>query len=302
MHISFSTKPSIHFRFMIAILSNMTLAIVQVIYANQAHSVSLLSDALHNLGDVLGLLIAWGAQAFAASKNYSLRYTYGYKNSTLLAAFMNALLLLLSVLIILREIFFKLAQPDAMNEIQVLFIASLGVLINGLTALLFMQEKDKDINIKAAFLHLMLDALTSFGVVVSALIVYCGGYQWIDSIMALMIGGIILFSGWKLLRRSLDLLLGAVPDHIALDEVSQYLITLPGVSSMSQLHIWAIGTEEAALTAHLMMQNRSHTTMDHLAIQKNLAQRFNIQNVTLQINTPSEESYAPQYLANNSAE
>jgi cobalt-zinc-cadmium efflux system protein len=281
LHSSFPKKNSIHLRFSIAVLLNFVVAIAQVIYAYHAHSVSLLSDGLHNIGDVVGLFIAWLAQIVANSTRHASRYTYGYQQSTLLAAFINALLLLLSVGIIVYETIFKLTHVDTMNEVQVLFIAALGVLVNGLTALLFIKEKDNDINIKAAFLHLMLDALTSLGVVISSLVIYYGGYQWIDSIMALLIGAVIWVSGWKLLRRSLDLLLGAVPPNINLDAVKQYLMSLPNVVDIEHLHIWALGTEKVALTAHLVMQD-SDKSIDYAAIQSEITQQFQISHVTLQ--------------------
>jgi cobalt-zinc-cadmium efflux system protein len=281
---------------MIAVLSNALLAIIQVIYANQAHSVSLLSDALHNLGDVLGLFIAWGAQTLAKSTSYPPRYTYGYKQSTILAAFINALLLLGSVGIILRETLLKITHTDPMNGMQVVYIASFGILINGLTALLFMEEKETNINIKAAFLHLILDALTSLAVVISAIIVYYGGYQWLDSMMALVIAGIISISGWKLLRRSLDLILGAVPTHINLAEVNQYLMKLPGVYGITHLHIWAIGTEESALTAHLIRNDTVNLPLDYHLIQKELANQYKIHQVTLQTAPPSIEISTIHYL------
>lgn len=281
LHLPARKNYNTHIRFGIAVFLNAVLAVAQLIYANQAHSVSLLSDALHNLGDVLGLFIAWSAQALANSIRHPARYTYGYQKSTLLAAFINALLLLLSVGIIVRETIFKLTHTDSMDELTVLFIAALGVLINGFTALLFIKEKENNLNIKAAFLHLTLDALTSLGVVISALVIHYGGYQWIDSIMALIIGAVILISSLKLLRRALDLLLGAVPHDIDLDEVNAYLMKIPGVITTKNVHIWALGTEKAVLTAHLVVKD-STNFINYPAITSEMAERFRITDVTLQ--------------------
>jgi cobalt-zinc-cadmium efflux system protein len=284
---TFIKKNSTHIRFGVAIFSNAAFTIAQVIYAHQAHSVSLLSDALHNLGDVLGLFIAWGAQVLAYSIRYPSRYTYGYRQSPILAAFINALLLLFSVSIIVRETIIKLSHSEAMNEMQVLFIATLGIIINGLTALLFLKDKDRDINMKAAFLHLMLDALTSFGVVISALVVYYGGYQWVDPLMALLIAAVICISGWQLLRNSLGLLLSAVPPHINLVAVNQYLEQLPGVVLVKKLHVWALGIECAALTAHLTL-NDSAQTLDYTTINRELAEQYKITEITLQVMSASQ--------------
>lgn len=278
----YSLNKSIHLRFMLAVMLNMVLALTQVFYAHEAHSVSLLSDALHNLGDVLGLFIAWGAQTLASYPPKG-RYTYGYKRLTILATFSNALLLMLSVGIISYEAISKLINPHAMDEISVLFIALLGVLINSGTALLFMKEKESDINIRAAFLHLILDALTSLGVVISALLVYYTAYQWIDVVIAFMIASVILVGSWQLLSRSMQLILAAVPLPIDLNAVHQYLMQIPSVENVSDLHIWAISTKENALTAHLSVKDHVFTQNDYDAIQKVLNNQFNIHTMTLQV-------------------
>jgi cobalt-zinc-cadmium efflux system protein len=267
---------------MAAVSLNMVLALTQIIYAGHAHSVSLLSDALHNLGDVMGLILSWGAQivSFYPARG---RYTYGYKKLTILAAFMNAVLLMSSVGIITYEAITKIFYPHPMDEMRVLLIASLGILINGGTALLFMKEKENDINIKAAFLHLVLDALTSFGVVISAVLVYYTHYQWIDAVIAFLIAGVILFGSWKLISRAFALLVGAVPPHIDHEEVYHYLMGVPGIEAVYDLHIWAISTRETALTAHILVPNKTLTDADYESIRNALLQKFNIQNMTLQI-------------------
>lgn len=281
-HIPLPNKNNMHIRFMTAVCLNMVLALTQIIYANHAHSVSLLSDALHNLGDVLGLFLSWGAQIIALYPARG-RYTYGYKKLTILAAFSNALLLMSSVGIITHESITKLLHPHAMDEMSVLLIASLGIVINGGTALLFMKEKESDINIRAAFLHLVLDAVTSFGVVMSAILVYWTQYQWIDTAIAFVIAGIILFGSAKLLSRSFNLLIGAVPPHINQHEVHEHLMSVPGIEAVYDLHIWAISTRETALTAHILVPEKHLTDNDYESIRNALLQKFNIQNMTLQV-------------------
>lgn len=280
-HFSSTSSNSIHSKFLLAVLLNVTLAVTQVIYANQAHSVSLLSDALHNLGDVVGLVIAWGAQALATYRA-SARYTYGYKKLTILASLSNALILMGSVAIILYEAFGNLTHVHQMNEIPVLIVALVGVVINAGTAWLFVKEKESDMNIKAAFLHLVIDALTSLVVILSAVIIYFTGYQWIDSVLALVIALVIFTTSWTLLRRALVLLLDAVPPHVNQNEVTKYLMGIPGVQSIENLHIWAVSTQESALTAHLLMHHGASQEMDYALIQKELVEKFSIQLVTLQ--------------------
>lgn len=277
-----STAHGIHTRFAWSIALNTILTIVQIFYAYQAHAVSLLSDALHNLGDVLGLLMAWGAQVLLNWRS-SERYSYGYKKSTILAALGNALLLLLSVGVIVYEAGIKLIYTQEMDEIPVMLIALVGILVNGGTALLFRKEKANDINIKAAFLHLSLDALTSFGVVLAAVLIYYTGYQWIDAIIALGVAGIMLLSSWNLLRRAIDMSLSAVPQGINLKAVRTYLMQIPGVTALHDLHIWGLSTQETALTAHLIMPHSFLVDTDYQRINQALNQEFGIQHVTLQV-------------------
>ena len=285
-----------HFRFILAITLNTLLTISQIFYAYRAHAVSLLSDGLHNLTDVLGLILAWGAQILL-SRQSSARYSYGYKKSTILAALTNALLLLLSVGIIIYEASFKLLHPQTMDEVPVLILASVGMIINGGTALLFTRNKELDINIKAIFLHLILDALNSLGVVVAALLVYYTEYQWIDTIIALAIASVMLLSSWGLLRRSIDLVLGAVPRHVDLSAVQTYLMQLPGVTNLHDLHVWGLSTQETALTAHLVMPRGLLIDSDHQRISQELAQQFGIQHVTLQVEQGQSAIFCTQTLS-----
>ncbi len=280
---SFSKKNSLYVRFVIAILLNTSLAVTQVLYATQAHSVSLLSDALHNLGDVVGLLIAWGAQIFATYEVIDTRYTYGYKKLTILGAFMNALLLMSSVGIIVYEAIEKIRHPHPMDEKAVLLIASLGILINAGTALLFIKDKDNDINIRGAFLHLVLDAVTSLGVVAGALFVYYTHYQIADTLIACIIAIVIFLGSWKLLSHALALLLCAVPSHIDRASVEQYLRNIQNIHTVERVHIWSISTKETILTAHLITAKPLKTPINLRIIEQDLLNKFDIQDVTLQI-------------------
>jgi len=266
---------------MVAVGLNTLLVIAQITYAYRAHSVSLLSDALHNLGDVLGLVIAWISQILL-SRHTSERYSYGYKKSTILAALVNALLPLLTVGVLLYEAVMKLLYPESMHEMQVVLLASIGIVINGGTALLFLKGKEKDINLKASFQHLAWDALISLGVVAGALFVYFTGYQWVDAMIAFIVSGIIVVGSWKLLRQAVDLSLGAVPHGINHNAVRDYLLQISGVTEIHDLHIWGVSTRETALTAHLVMPQGFLVDADYQRINQALAQRFNIQHVTLQ--------------------
>jgi cobalt-zinc-cadmium efflux system protein len=269
-------------RFAVSILLNIVLTVLQLTYAYQAHAVSLLSDALHNLGDVLGLLLAWSAQILL-TRQTSERYSYGYKKSTILATLGNALLLFFSVGFIIYEAIEKLLHPHPMDEIPVIFIAFLGIIINSSMALLFAREKKTDVNIKAVFLHLMLDALTSLGVVLAAALIYYTGQQWIDSCVAFIIASIILISSWRLLRHALDLSLAAVPHDINLATVRTYLLQIPGVTAIKNLHIWSLSTQETALTAQLVMPQSFLINSDYQRIQEDLLKYYNIHTSTLQV-------------------
>lgn len=273
---------ALNLSFALAVLLNLSFVFVEVGYGLISHSVSLLSDAVHNFGDVLGLLMSWGANILV-KRRATQRYSYGYKKLTILAALANALLLVLTSALIVYESINKLNNPVKIDEVIVMIVAFIGVLINGGTALLFMKQQASDLNIKSAFLHLAYDALIALGVVLAGAAVYFTGWQQIDPIVALVIVAIITAGSWNLLRRSVELILGAVPYGVNQEEVYNYLRKLPGVQEVHDLHIWGLSTQETALTAHLIMPNGALSDKEYLKINRVLAKEFHIQHVTLQV-------------------
>lgn len=275
--------------FAIAILLNFAFTVIEASYAIFAHSMGLLADAGHNLSDVCGLLMAWGATVLL-TRRASEKYSYGYKKTTILSALANALLLVFSSAIIIYESINKLIHPVVINENIVIIVALIGILVNGSTALLFMRGAEKDLNIKAAFLHLAYDALISVAVVIAAVIIHFTGWVRLDPIVGIGIVIIILSGTFSLLRRSVDLLLGAVPHGINHKAVRHYLSNLEGVTAVHDLHIWGLSTQENALTAHLIMPNHTLSDEDYQKINHVLEHDFNINHVTLQIEKGSAEN------------
>lgn len=274
--------------FALAVLLNSGFVLAEVSYAFIAHSMSLLSDAVHNFGDVLGLLMSWGA-SFLAKKRSTQRYSYGYKKLTILAALANALLLVFTSALIVYESIDKLRNPVPINEMIVMVVAFIGMIINGSTALLFMRQQQSDLNIKSAFLHLAYDALIALGVVLAGAVVYFTAWQWVDPVVGLVIVGIIALGSWNLLRRSVELILGAVPYGVDQKAVVTYLEKLPGVTAVHDLHIWGLSTQETALTAHLVMPGDGLSDQTQQQINQVLAEKFQIQHVTLQVEQGQEK-------------
>ncbi len=277
-----NTLVTLNIRFAIAIFLNSSFLLAEVIYGSIAHSVSLLSDAVHNFGDVLGLLMSWGGSVLV-KRRASKRYSYGYKKLTILAALANALLLVLTSALIVYESIYRLNNPSKINEVIVMIVAFIGMLINGGTALLFMRQGTTDLNIKGAFLHLVYDTLIALGVVLAGATIYFTGWLWIDPIVGLLIVSIIIWGSWNLLQRSVELILGAVPYGVNQKAVYTYLKELPGVQEVHDLHIWGLSTQETALTAHLIMPESRLLDEEYLKINQFLAKEFQIQHITLQV-------------------
>ena len=278
---------SFNLAFGLAVGLNLGFTLVEAIYAIMANSMSLLADAGHNLGDVLGLLFAWAA-SYLLTKPATLRYSYGYKRTSILAAILNALLLVVTCTIIGYESIHKLISPSIVNEKIVMLVAFIGIFINGGTALLFMRGQD-DLNIKGAFLHLASDALVSFGVVIAGFIILKTQAFWVDPIVGLLIVVIILYSTWGLLRHSVDLILDAVPHGINRKGVETYLKNIPGVSQIHDLHIWGLSTNESALTAHLIVPTGNFSDELYAKISHDLHHDFKIAHVTIQVESGTGE-------------
>jgi len=275
--------------FAIGVALNLGFVAVEAIFGILANSTALLADAGHNLGDVIGLLIAWGA-ASLAKRPPSERFTYGLRASSILAALGNALLLIFACGAIAGEAVWRFTDPQPVASMTVMIVAGIGILINGFTAWLFMSGREGDLNIRGAYLHMVADAGVSFGVVLAGAVIMLTGWLWLDPVTSLAIVAIILWSTWGLLRDSITLALAAVPRSIELAKVKACLEELPGVARAHHVHVWGMSTSEVALTAHLVMPG-GHPGDDFLtAAAHELRDRFGIAHPTLQIETGDRAS------------
>lgn len=265
---------------------NTAFVVVELAFGYAANSLALISDALHNLSDVMALLLAWGA-AWLARKQPTETHTYGYRRASILAALFNAGLLLVAVGGIAVEAMDRLRAPVPVGGSTVLLVAVLGILVNGGTALLFMRGRHGDLNIRGAYLHMVSDAAVSFGVVVAAVVIMMTGWLWVDPAVSLAVAAVVLFSGWGLARDSVNLALDGVPRGIELAQVQRYLAGLDGVMEVHDLHIWAMSTNETALTAHLVRPGGHDDAFLHLICEE-LSRRFGIHHATLQIEVSAE--------------
>jgi cobalt-zinc-cadmium efflux system protein len=277
---SHTTDFSRAFGFGIAL--NVIYIIVEVLYGLASNSMALIADAGHNLSDVLGLVLAWGASYLAKSAVTSSR-TYGMRKSTVLAAFLNALILLIAVGAISVEAVRKIIHPEPIGGSVMMIVAGIGVLINGATALMFMKGRERDINIKGAFLHMAADAGISLGVVAAGLLINLTGFYLIDPVISIIVVLVITYGTWGLLRDSFNLSMDAVPKEIDLNKVKSCLNSLDGVKEVHDLHIWAMSTTETALTVHLVMP-REHQDDQFLSNTCTLLHdKFGIEHSTIQI-------------------
>ncbi|WP_076857935.1 cation diffusion facilitator family transporter [Bradyrhizobium mercantei] len=265
---------------------NTAFVIAELIFGYSANSLALVSDAVHNLSDVIALLLAWGG-AWLAGRRPTDTHTYGYRRASILAALFNAGLLLIAVGGIAVEAINRFREPAEVASWTVVWVAALGILINGGTALLFMRGRDSDLNVRGAYLHMAADAGVSLGVVIAALLIMATGWQWLDPAISLVIAVVVLLSGWELARDSVNLALDAVPRGIDLKQVRDYLAALEGVTEVHDLHIWAMSTSETALTAHLVRPGGHDDVFLHRVCAE-LSERFSIHHATLQVEISSE--------------
>ncbi|KWV46894.1 cobalt transporter [Bradyrhizobium macuxiense] len=265
---------------------NTAFVVAELIFGYSANSLALVSDAVHNFSDVIALLLAW-AGAWLAGKRPTDTHTYGYRRASILAALINAGLLLIAVGGIAVEAINRLREPAEVASWTVVWVAALGILINGGTALLFMRGRDTDLNVRGAYLHMAADAGVSLGVVVAALLIMATGWQWLDPAISLIIAVVVLVSGWELARDSVNLALDAVPKGIDFKVVRDYLLTVEGVTEVHDLHIWAMSTSETALTAHLVCPGGHDDAFLHHVCAE-LSHRFSIHHATLQVEISSE--------------
>ena len=268
--------------FAIGIALNIAFVAIESFYGWKVISLALLADAGHNFSDVIGLVLAWGG-ALAIKLRPNARHTYGWKRATILAAFANALLLLVAMGGLVWEAFGRLATPQPMHGVTIMAVAGVGILINGVTALLFMRGSKSDLNIRGAFLHMAADALVSLGVVVAGALALWYGWNWLDPIVSLLIALVIVVSTWNLFYESLHLLFDGVPQQVHLPSVQTYLESLAGVVNVHDLHIWAMGTSQIAMTVHLVMPDGSLSDDFLEVVTEELHERFEIVHPTIQI-------------------
>jgi cobalt-zinc-cadmium efflux system protein len=268
--------------FALAIGLNAAFVAIEFIYGFIANSTALMADAGHNLSDVLGLMLAWGAALLTKSAP-TRRFTYGLRGSSILAALLNALLLMVACGAIAWEAIHRFAHPEAVAGTTVSIVAAVGVLVNGFSAWLFMAGSKDDINVRGAYLHMAADAALSLGVVVAGLVVMYTGWAWIDPAVSVVIVVIIVAGTWSLLRESLQMALAGVPAGVDAGKITAFLKSQPGVSEVHDVHIWAMSTTETALTAHLVMPGGypGDATID--GIVAHLREDCSIHHCTLQV-------------------
>jgi cobalt-zinc-cadmium efflux system protein len=272
--------------FAFGIALNLGFVAVEAFYGWRSQSLALLADAGHNLSDVGGLVLAWAALAASKLRSDD-RHTYGWRRGSILASFANAVILLVAMGSLAWEAASRLRNPTLVDAHTVMWVAGVGVVINSITAWLFIHGSKHDLNIRGAFLHMAADALISAGVVLAGALYLWRGWSWIDPAVSLVIAGVIVAGTWSLFRQSLHLMFDGVPEHIDLPEVRAHLRALPGVIGIHDLHVWAMATSETALTAHLVVAGDHHTAAHidallHLAGDE-LHEHFNIGHATLQI-------------------
>lgn len=270
--------------FAIGIALNAGFVLIEAFYGWRIGSLALLADAGHNLSDVAGLVLAW-AGALAGRVAPNARHTYGWRRASILAAFGNAVLLLVAIGALLWEAVERLlggVTMPAEHGVTIMVVAGIGIVVNTATALLFLRGQQDDLNIRGAFWHMAADALVSAGVVVAGLLSWWRGWIWLDPVVSVVIAVVILVGTWGLLRQSVHLLFDGVPPHIDPQAVHAYLRSLPGVERVHDLHIWATGTSHVVLTAHLVMPDGPPDDAFLQSATAGLHERFDITHVTLQ--------------------
>jgi cobalt-zinc-cadmium efflux system protein len=268
--------------FAVGIGLNTAFVAVEAFFGWRIDSLALLADAGHNLSDVLGLVLAWGG-ALAGRLRPDARHTYGWKRASILAAFINAMLLLVAMGSLAWEAVHRLQSPQPIEGVTIMVVAGIGIVVNTATALLFMRGHEDDLNIRGAFLHMVADALVSAGVVVAGGLALRFGWTWLDPVVSLLIAAVIVVGTWSLFKQSLHLLFDGVPEGVDLQEVQALLESLPGVERVHDLHVWAMGTAEIAMTAHLVMPSGQADDAFLRDATQRLHDGFGIEHVTLQV-------------------
>ena len=267
--------------FLIGIVLNILFVIAEVVYGIAGDSLALIADAGHNLSDVLALVAAWGA-IWLSKKQPTAKFTYGLKKSSVLAALFNAVILLVATGGIIWEALRRISHPVTVNSGYVIIVAGIGVVINGITAFLFLSGRKGNLNIRGAFLHMAADALMSVGVVVSGIIILFTGFNLIDPIVSLIISAVILSSTWSLLKDSVSMAMDSVPEHINIKTVIDYMKSFKEIEEVHDIHIWNMSTSEVALTAHVVKKDFKNNDELLEQLVKSLKEKFGISHVTIQ--------------------
>jgi len=285
--------------FAIGVTLNAAFVVLEAVFGFFAHSLSLIADAGHNLGDVLGLILAWVASVMV-KKAASAKRTYGYRRSSILAALANAILLLITVGGILVEAVQRFVHPQPVPGTTLIWVSAAGILVNTATALLFMRGSH-DLNIRGAFLHMAADAVVSLGVLLAGIVILFTGWHWLDPLMSVIIALVIVYGTWSLLVDALNLAMDAVPRSVNPEEVQQFLASREGVSGVHHLHIWGLSTTEVALTGHLVMRDEKINDALLHELNHELEDRFGITHATIQYET-STAACCPMHGCGESAE
>jgi cobalt-zinc-cadmium efflux system protein len=273
--------------FKTGITINIIFIVIEALFGFLSNSLALLADAGHNLSDVLALAFSWIAVILSQRKP-TLKFTYGFRRSTILIALLNTIFLLIAVTYIIYETISRLNRPAEINANSVMIVAAIGIGVNGFTAWLFMKGKKQDLNIRSAYIHFVADALVSLGVVVAGIIIAFTGTQWIDSLVSFAIIVVILYSTYHLLIDSVNLALDAVPENVNIGAIREFLEKRPEVAGVHDLHIWALGTTDTALTVHLTTCEQTDVSFI-TSIQQQLHERFGIEHATIQVEFGSKE-------------
>ena len=279
--------------FKIGITINIIFVTIEALFGYLSNSMALIADAGHNLSNVLSLAFSWMAIILSQRKP-TMKFTYGFRRSTILIALLNTILLLAAVVFIVYETIERLSKTAEINANSVMIVASIGIVVNAFTAWLFLKGKKHDLNVRSTFVHFVADALVSMGVVVAGVIMAFTGIQWIDSLVSLTIVAVILYSSYHLLIDSLNLALDAVPENINIEEVCEFLKKLPEVSGVHDLHIWALSTTDAALTVHLSTCEQTDVSFI-TSIQNQLHEKFRIEHATIQVELGTSEDCGIKY-------
>lgn len=277
--------------FVVGIALNSGFVIIETVYGFLANSMALLADAGHNFSDVLGLVMAWIATVLAR-RLPSQTHTYGMRRGTILAALANAVLLLVAVGAIILEAVRRLIEPADVAGGTVMWVAAIGIAVNGVTAWLFASGRKGDLNVRGAFLHMAYDALVSLGVVIAGGIVLLTGWRWLDPLVSLVVAAVILVGSWSLLRDAVSMSLDAVPDGLHLGEIGDFLRQLPGVSAIHDLHVWPMSTTENALTCHCVMLGGHPGDVFLIEVAHELKTQFKIDHATIQIEVHANNACA----------